>query len=405
MPKYGYKAVNSAGHAFSGVLEGATDRQVAEQLKQQGLWVTKLVNHDKSILHRDLSLSIGGGPKVKLEPFTVFCRQLAVMYRAGIRLVDAVGMLSEHAPSKPFRSVLADIAEQLSDGKQFSAAAASHPSVFSPIFINMTKAGEMSGTLDEMLERLAVYYEKENKTKKKVQSALVYPAIMSVVTVAVVIFMMIFVVPRYVQTFRDMGIELPLSTRIVIAASDFVSGYWYIVLASLFLPKLITAMIRRTDGGGTRLDYIKLKVPVFGKLWHKQALARFSRTFGSLFAAGVPIMESLTLVSQVVANEAIGSVINRVKDGVMKGDTLSEPLRRSKLFPPMLVQMMTVGEQTGALDGMLNKIADFYEDDVDAMADRLKSLLEPIMILIIAGIVGVIVLAVMTPTFKLMQEM
>jgi len=404
VPKYGYKALDSAGNAFSGVLEGATDRQVAQQLKERGLWVTKLVNHEESVLHRELSLTIGG-PKVKLEPFTVFCRQLAVMYRAGIRLVDAVGMLSEHAASKTFRIVLADIAEQLREGKQLSAAAASHPSVFGPIFINMTKAGELGGTLDEMLERLAVYYEKENRTKKKVQSALVYPVLMSFVTIAVVIFMMIFVVPKYVQTFRDMGIELPLATRIVIAASDFVSAYWYVVIAAMFLPKLVTALIRRTQSGREQLDYMKLKIPVFGTLWHKQALARFSRTFGSLFAAGVPIMESLTLVSQVVANEAIGNVIGRVRDGVMKGDTLSEPLRRSKLFPPMVVQMMSVGEQTGALDGMLNKVADFYEDDVDAMADRLKSLLEPLMILVIAAIVGLITIAVMSPTFKMMQEM
>lgn len=404
MPKFSYKAFDAAGKASTGVLEATTELQVVQMLKERGLWLTKLTNHEQSILHRDVQISIGG-QKVKLEPFTVFCRQLAVMYRAGIRLVDAVSMLSEHATSKVLRTVLVDVAAQLREGKQFSAAAADHPSVFSPIFLSMVKAGESGGMLDEMLERLAIYYEKESKTKKKVQSALVYPALMSVVMVAVVFFMMIFVIPKFVQSFQDMGVELPLATRIVIAASDFISGYWYVVLAAMFVPKLVTTLVMRAPRGKAKLDYLKLKIPVFGLLWHKQAMARFSRTFASLIGAGVPIMDGLTLVSQVVSNAAIGNVIERQRDGVMRGESLSEPLRRSKLFPPMLVQMMTVGEQTGAMDDLLNKVADFYEDDVDAMADRLKSLLEPLMILIIAGVVGVIVLAVMTPTFKLMQEM
>lgn len=404
MPKFSYKAYDAAGNASSGVLEAATELQVAQMLKERGLWITKLINHEQSFLRRDLDITIGG-QKVKLEPFTVFCRQLAVMYRAGIRLVDAVSMLSEHASSKVLRTVLADVAVQLREGKQFSAAAAAHPSVFGPIFISMVKAGESGGMLDVMLERLAVYFEKESKTKKKVQSALVYPVLMSIVMVGVIFFMMIFVIPKFVQSFQDMGVELPLATRIVIGASDFISGYWYVVLAAMFVPKLVTTLVKRAAGGKAWLDYLKLKIPVFGLLWHKQAMARFSRTLASLIGAGVPIMDGLTLVSQVVSNAAIGSVIERQRDGVMKGEPLSEPLRRSKLFPPMLVQMLSVGEQTGAMDDLLNKVADFYEDDVDAMADRLKSLLEPLMILVIAGVVGVIVLAVMTPTFKLMQEM
>ncbi|WP_058301309.1 type II secretion system F family protein [Gorillibacterium timonense] len=404
MPKYRYKAVTSAGKPSAGILESATLQQASEELRSQGLWIMSLKDQEDSLLTRDINVSLGGD-KVKLEHFTVFCRQLATMYKSGVSLVESVRLLSEHAPTKPFRKVLAEVAEEMKDGAQFSDAAARHPKTFGPIFVNMVKAGEAGGNLDAMLERLAIFYEKEHNTKQKVKSAMVYPTIMAVVMVLVVTFMMIFVIPKFVDSFASMNVELPLPTRIVIAVSDFMQRFWYLVIAGLFVPKGILTLIRKSETGRERLDYIKLQVPVFGKLWHKQAIARFSRTFSSLFAAAIPLMEGLTLVSQVVANEAIGKVILKLREDIMKGESMSEPLRRNKLFPPMVVEMIAVGEQTGSLDSMLDKVADFYEADVDAMADRLKSLLEPLMILIIAGIVGIIVLAVMTPTFKMIQEM
>ncbi|WP_438434478.1 type II secretion system F family protein [Gorillibacterium sp. sgz500922] len=404
MPKYHYKAITAAGHSSTGTLEAQTLSQASEQLRSQGLWIMSLKDQNDSMLTRDFNISLGGD-KVKLEHFTVFCRQLATMYKSGVSLVDSVHLLSEHAPTKPFRKVLAEIAEEMKDGTQFSDAAAKHPKIFGPIFVNMVKAGEAGGNLDAMLERLAVFFEKEHNTRQKVKSAMVYPTIMAVVMVVVVTFMMIFVIPKFVDSFASMNIELPLPTRIVMHVSEFMQSYWYVVFLIILAPKLTLALIRKSETGRERLDFIKLKVPVFGKLWHKQAIARFSRTFSSLFAAAVPLMEGLTLVSQVVANEAIGKVLHKLREDIMRGESMSGPLRRNKLFPPMVVEMIAVGEQTGALDIMLEKIADFYEADVDAMADRLKSLLEPLMILLLASVVGVIVLAVMTPTFKLMQEM
>ncbi|MEO3945474.1 type II secretion system F family protein [Gorillibacterium sp. CAU 1737] len=404
MPKYIYKAVTASGKAANGVLESPSLQQAAEQLRGQGLWLTSLNDQADSLLTRELEFSFGG-QKVNLEHFTVFCRQLATMYKSGVSLVDAMRLLSEHAPTKPFRQVLGSMAEKMKDGAQFSEAAAEYPRIFGPIFVNMVKAGEAGGNLDGMLERLAVFYEKEHNTRQKVKSAMVYPMIMGVVMVLVVTFMMIFVIPRFVASFASMNVELPLPTRMVIAVSEFLQRYGLVVLPCLFLPKGMSLLIRRSEAGRERLDAWKLRIPVFGTLWHKQALARFSRTFSSLFAAAIPLLETLTLVSQVVANEAIGSVIRKLREDIMKGESMSEPLRRSRLFPPMVVEMMAVGEQTGSLDSMLDKVADFYEADVDAMADRLKSLLEPLMILIIAGVVGIIVLAVMTPTFKMMQEM
>lgn len=404
MPKFSYKAVTTTGKTRSGVLESASVQQASEQLKEQGLWIMSLVDHNDSWLTKDFNLSIGT-TKVKLEHFTIFCRQLATMYKAGISLLDSVVMLSDLTPAKSFRKVLSEVADVMRNGSQFSAAVSLHPKIFGPVFVNMVRAGEVGGNLDGMLERLAVFYEKEHNTRQKVKSAMVYPAFMAVLMVVVVIFMMIVVIPQFVSSFAAMNIELPLATRIVISMSEFVRGYWYIFPLIFILPKLVTTLIRQSASGREILDRIKLKIPVFGKLWHKQAIARFSRTFSSLFAAAIPLLESLTLVSQVVANEAIGNVILKLRDDIMRGESMSAPLSRSKLFPKMVVQMVTVGEQTGSLDTTLEKVADFYEADVDATADRLKALLEPIMILVIAGVVGVIVLAVMSPSFKMMQEM
>ena len=318
-------------------------------------------------------------------------------------MVEAVRILSEQTESKPFRKVLLSVSEDMKKGTQFSVATSTYPSVFSTVFINMIKAGEASGNLDEMLERLAIFYEKEYYTKEKVKSAMIYPIIMAVVMVLVITFMMIFVIPKYVENFAAMGLELPLPTRIVIQLSEFMQGYWYIVIIAMFIPKLLLTAIGKTEKGRYQLDYWMLKIPVFGQLWHKQAIARFARTFSSLFAAAIPMMQAMAIVGNVVNNKAIGDLISESREGIRSGVSMAEPFTRSWLFPPMVVQMMAIGEKTGALDTMLEKVADFYEADVDAMADRLKSLLEPLMILAISGVIGGIVMAILMPTFKMME--
>ncbi|GGG55481.1 type II secretion system F family protein [Paenibacillus radicis (ex Gao et al. 2016)] len=401
MPKFRYKAVTAQGKRSNGMLEAVTIQRAREALSEKGLWVTDLIDTNDSVLYRDISL---GGPRVGTEHFTVFCRQLATMYRAGVSLVEAIQILSEQTSSKPFAKLLSEIAEDMRGGAQLSDSTAKHPTVFSPIFIHMVHAGEVAGNLDVMLERLAIFFEKERNTKEKVKSAMVYPAIMLVLMIVVVIFLMLFVIPQYAVSFEGMGIELPLPTRIVMAVSEFMQGFWYVVLAAMILPFVLVKIIRRSQQGRERLDLLKLKLPVFGKLWHKQALARFARTFSSLVTAAVPLMQGLTIVSHVVGNEAIGKVIGEIREKVLGGEAMSEPLKQSKLFPPMVTQMLTIGERSGAVDDMLEKVADFYEADVDQMAERLKSLLEPIMIIILTAIVGVIVLAVMTPSFKMMQS-
>ncbi|MBH5318232.1 type II secretion system F family protein [Paenibacillus sp. GSMTC-2017] len=400
MPKYRYKAVTSAGKKSVGMLEAVSIQKAREVISEKGLWVTDIIDASETTLYKEISL---GGPKVKTDQFTIFCRQLATMYRAGVSIVEAIQILRDQTASKTLAKLLDEIAEKMRGGQQLSDAVASYPTVFSPVFVSMVHAGEVAGNLDIMLERLAIFFEKERNTREKVKSAMIYPAIMLIMMVFVVIFMMLFVIPQYATSFEGMGMELPLPTRIVMAVSEFTQSYWYIVILSMFVPTLIWKLIRRTEEGRQRTDYFLLKLPVFGTLWHKQAVARFSRTFSSLLVAAIPLMQGLSIVANVVNNAAISKVINDVKDQVMSGNSMAETFKESKLFPPMVVQMMAIGERSGAIEEMLEKVADFYEADVDQMADRLKVLIEPLMILLLTGVVGVIVMAVMMPTFKMME--
>ncbi|WP_409346901.1 type II secretion system F family protein [Paenibacillus sp. MBLB4367] len=402
MPKFRYRAVDDDGRVYKGVVDAQTFQVASDELRRKGLWITELFDQGTSLLHRDISF---GEPRIKNEDFTIFCRQLATLYKAGVNMVEAVRVLGQQTSGKAFKKILLEISGDMQRGTQFSVAAAAYPTVFSSIFINMIRAGEASGNLDEMLNRLAIFYEKEYYTRQKVKSAMVYPAIMGIVTVIVIIILMNFVVPRLVGNFASMGLELPLPTRIVIAISAWMKAYWYVVIAELFVPPIVYKLIARTEKGKYRIDFIKLKIPVFGKLWQKQALSRFSRTFCSLFAAAIPMLQMMSIVSAVVGNEVMAKLIREAREGVRGGASITEPLRNSWLFPPMVVQMLAVGERTGALDTMLEKVADFYEADVDAMADRLKAMLEPLMIVVLAVIVGTIVLAVMLPSFKLMENL
>lgn len=403
MPKFRYMAVDDFGRRTKGTVEAPSFQSAMDELRNKGLWIMELFDLSQSMLHKELKL--GGGPRIKTQHFTVFCRQLSSLYKAGINMVDAVRTLGEQTESKAFKKILSEIAEEMQRGHQFSSAASRYPTVFSNIFLSMVRAGEASGNLDDMLYRLAVFYEKEYYTREKVKSAMVYPVIMAFFTVIVVIILMMFVVPRLVANFQAMGLELPLPTKIVIAVSDWMKVYWYIVFLLAGTPPILLRFIKRFETGVYYLDYVKLKLPVFGLLMHKQAMSRFSRTFCSLFAAAVPMLQMMTIVSSVVGNEVMAKLIRESREAVRGGNSIAEPFRNTWLFPPMVVQMLAIGERTGALDSMLEKVADFYEADVDQMADRLKAMLEPIMIIILAVIVGTIVLAVMLPSFKLISNL
>jgi len=401
MGKFKYVALNGHGKLTKGTLEAPSIPGALQSLREQGLWPLRCFDPSTSIWHRELSF---GGPKVPVRHFTVFCRQLATLYQAGVNMVDALKVLGEQAGHKPFQKVIFRIADELKRGSQFSVAAAAYPTVFNAVFINMIRAGETSGNLDEMLLRLADFHEKEHNTREKIKSAMVFPAIMGVLVILVIMGMMIFIIPQYVNNFERMGLELPMPTKIVIAVSNFAVQFWYLVIVALFIPSLLSVVIRRLPRGSFFLDTVKLKLPVFGELWQKQAIARFSRVFSSLYGAAIPMMQTLTIVSEVSGNEVLRRVVLQSKDQVRAGHSIAEPYKHW-VFPPMVAQMLSVGEQTGSLDTMMSKVADFYEADVEQLSERLKSALEPIMTILLAGIVGVVVLAVMMPTFQLFENL
>lgn len=402
MPKYRYQAMTEAGVPVRGTIEAESFQAADDRLKSEGYWVLSLKDHQDSLLYREINI---GSSRVKSDHFVLFCRQLATMVEAGINVMDALTNLTVQTGSKTLKRILKKCIDSMEQGSQFSEAARKHPQVFNSVFISMVRAGEETGNLSEMLERLAVLHEKEHYTKEKVTSALVYPAFMSVVSVVVIIIMMLYVVPNYVSSFQSMDMELPLPTKIVMGLSEWMQSYWLVLILALCLPVFILLFYYRTDRGRYLIDYAKLKVPIFGKLWHKQSISRFSRTFSTLFSASVSLQNILNITSDVVGNKAIGSVILAAREAVFSGHSMASAFKKSNLFPPMVVQMTAAGEASGTLQVMFEKVADFYENDVDSMADRLKALLEPILLFVMAGIVGVIVLAILLPTFQMMGNM
>ncbi|NOU79209.1 type II secretion system F family protein [Paenibacillus sp. LMG 31459] len=401
MPQFEYQVKTHAGKQLKGKLT-ATDKAIAmEELRKRGLTVFSLVERKTTIL----SMEIYIGNPVKTIHFIIYCRQFATLMRAGVSIVDATRILAEQTESKPLRKALLDVNSSLLRGTAFSQAIQDHKKIFPPLFVSMIRAGEETGDLEGTLERLAVYFEKQHTTTEKIKSALTYPITVGVMAIAAVVYLLWAIVPQFVSMFESMNAELPAITKMVLALSKSIQGQWYIWLLVIIL--LITAyqFAKRTERGAYALDYAKLKIPVFGKLNQKGSIAQFTRTFSSLYASSVPILQSLAIVEEVAGNRVIGGYIRKASDSLRQGKPLSEPLKKAWVFPPLVTQMIAIGEETGALDQMLSKVADFYEMDVENTVDRLKSLLEPLLIAFLAGVVGIIVAAIMLPMFSLYSNM
>ncbi len=397
MPTFRYRAVSESGRTVRGNINAASMNIAMKELKDNGYYVLKMNDTSQSVWMKDL----GFKPTVNIDDFVVFCRQLATLYKSGINLVEAMEVLRQQSESKVLKAVLKEIVDDLVQGSQLSAACSRHPHIFSQLFTNMVRAGEISGNMDEMLERSASFFEKDRYTKSKVKSALIYPVVVGIITIIVVAALLIFVVPRFVDNFKQLKVELPLPTIIVMGVSNWIVDHWFLLLVLCIIPVFLTRWMRTFERGRYILDYMMLKLPVFGMLIHKQSMARFCRTFSTLYAAAVPMLQMLHIIGLIIGNEVVIKVIKESREGLSQGRPLAEPYKDNWVFPPMVVQMLALGEQTGALDVTLQKVADFYEQDVDMMTDRIKSLIEPLMIVFLAGTIGIIVLAVMSPMFKL----
>ena len=341
------------------------------------------------------------GSKVKDKDMAIFTRQFSTMIDAGLPLVQCLNILAEQSKSKNLRGVTANVARNVEEGTTLAEAMRKHHRTFNDLFTNMVEVGEAGGILDVILQRLASYIEKTAALKRKVKGALVYPIVIVGVAVLVIMFMLTFVIPTFAAMFKDMGADLPLPTRIVIGLSDFVRTYILLLIAGLVGCVFAIRSYYRTEGGKSTIDALLLRIPIFGPLIRKVAVARFTRTLGTLVQSGVPILEGLRITASTSGNKVVEKAVLQCRTSVTEGKTLAEPLKGSGVFTPMVTQMIAVGEQTGALDAMLSKIADFYDDEVDTAVNTLTALLEPIMIVFLGGVVGGLVVAMYLPIFKL----
>jgi type IV pilus assembly protein PilC len=400
MPAYLYRAKDSGGQLVTGRADADSEREVVLRLRNQGLLVLG-VERD-----RDLAVMVqtSGGffaRRFSGKELAIFARQFATMVNAGLPVVASLRVLSRQVSHPRLRYLLGQIASDVEAGEGLAAAFSRHGDAFPPVMIHMIHAGEVGGILDEVLLRLATQLEKEEAIRQKVNSALVYPAIVSVMAVGVVIFLMIFVVPRFVQVYADLGTDLPLPTQVLISASDLFQRAWWAVLGALAALLLAVRYARRVDQVAEGWDRLALKVPVFGPLRTKQSIGRFSRLLSGLLGSGITILKALAVVERTVSNRVVAAAVREALEGVRQGQGLAATLRRSGVFPPMVLELIAVGEETGTLEEMLGKVADFYEEEVQRTAERLSASLEPAVIVGLAVTVGFIVSSMMLPIFNL----
>lgn len=399
MPKFKYTGKAQGGGPVSGEIEAESIAQANAMLKQRQI-LPKTIEAKKGLGEIELNIP-GMGPTVTTKDIVIFTRQFATMIDAGLPLVQCLDILASQNENPLMKKILFDVKSSVEGGSTFADALAKHPKTFDGLFVNLVAAGEVGGILDTILNRLSTFMEKGEKLKGKVKGAMMYPVIVIVIAGVIVSGLLIFVVPIFEDMFAGFGAALPLPTQIVVNISDFLQAYWWAIFVGIYAFLQIFKRIYATTKGKRFLDGVMLKMPVLGDILRKSAVARFTRTLGTMLSSGVPILESLDIVAKTAGNLVIEESILKCKDSLSEGKTLSEPLGESGIFPGMVVQMVAVGESTGAMDVMLNKIADFYEDEVEAAVGGLTSMLEPLLMAFLGVVVGGLVMALYLPIFSL----
>ena len=418
MPIFEYKALTSSGKTKKGIVDADTARDARSKLRSDHMHVTEMwevadkkSKKDKSVSKKTRSLPAKKGkpggllskeielfqPKISTRDLATFTRQFSTLLRSGIQLADALNALVEQCADPHLERVLRNVKEEITSGNNLAEAMAKHPRFFSDLYVNMVRAGEASGRLDVVLTRIADYLQKQASLKGKVLAAITYPAIMVIVGMAVVIFLMSYVVPRITQILKDRGQPLPFITEILMTASDFTKAYWIYVLLAMFIGGFFLKSLIGTDAGRLKFDALLLRLPIFGTLFSKQAISRFALTFSTLLKSGLPALDSLKIVALVVNNAKLTQVINNIHARIIEGADIATPIRKSKVFPPMVGYMVSVGEQSGQLEEILDRIAESYEEELDLTIQRLTSMIEPIIIILLAVVVGFIIAAVLLP--------
>jgi len=399
MPTFKYVAKDQAAKTISGKLVAENQTMVIDELRKRKLVIISV----KETKEKSLTSVSFGKPKVKVDDLVVFSRQLATMVDAGIPLVQSLDALQEQIQSGEFRRVISSLRDDIEVGNSLSLAFSKHPHVFDNLYINMVKAGESSGMLNVILERIATYLEKANSLRRKVKSAMVYPIMVLTMAVLITGVLLVKVVPTFKGIFDMLGGELPGPTKILIFISDLITANLIQAIVAVVIVGFIFSRFLRTEKARLKFDALRLKLPVFGSLFRKVAVSRFSRTLSTLIQSGVPILASLDIVAKTSGNKVIETAVYNVRSNVREGESIAVPLIRSGVFPPMVTRMVAVGEQTGELEKMLGKISEFYDEQVDAAIASLTSLIEPVIIVFLGVVVGGIVIALFLPILKITQ--
>lgn len=412
MPAWAYRAMDRSGKEIRGQIEASTEELVIDRLRGMGYFPTE-VKRAKADLGKVALEEMPGikqfmkiltRGKVPLKQMMPFTRQLAVLIGAGLPLLRGIRILAEQTESANLRNALHGIASEIESGNTLSEGMAKYPSVFDRLFVNMIRAGEIGGALEQVLDRLAVFAEKSSAIRSKVKSAMWYPVFVLGIAGLILAGILIFIVPQFSGIYDELGAELPGMTQMLIDMSDVaINRFWVVILTVVFIV-MLWKFIRKYEWGRFGTDTMLLRVPVMGKILQKSAVARWARTFATLLEAGVPILQTLMIVKDTSGNEVISRAVLDVHDSIKEGETISDPLKKFSIFPPLVTHMVAVGEETGAIDTMLNKVAEFYEREVDDAVDGLAKLIEPLLIVFLGGIIGFVVVALYLPVFSLVDQ-
>ena len=417
MAKFDYTALDANGNETSGSIEASSESEALNQLRSDGFYPTQISEAGRGAGKTKVGRSKAGKAarasgkaakgKVNSKTLMIFTRQLATLIDSGLPLLRGLNVLAKQEPNPALRATINNLADSVQSGATFSESLGGHPRIFNKLYVNMVKAGELGGVLELVLARLADYQEKAQKLKNKIVSAMIYPVIVMFIAVAIVIFLMLYIVPKFEEIFDEMlrGAELPALTQGVMDFSEFMQDNWYWLLGGGVLLVIGWKAWSATAGGRQTIDTIKLKLPLIGDVQRKSAIARFSRTLGTLVTSGVPILQALNITRETAGNVILSNAIGKVHDAVKEGESIVQPLEASRVFPSMVISMVDVGEETGQLPDMLLKVADVYDDEVDNAVSAMTSLLEPIMIVFLAVIVGTIVLALFLPLIEIINKM
>jgi type IV pilus assembly protein PilC len=401
MPYFNYTIRDANGQTRSGKVEAPNAEELRKRLQAEGLQVLEVTEDRKAP-----RVPAGGYGRVKLTDLAIFARQFSTMLDAGVSLIRCLDVLQAQTNNARLRKILMDLSARVESGESLSRSMARHPKAFSQLIIGLIRAGEVGGVLEESLQRIAAFLEKDVQLRRKIRSALTYPVIVLLVAIGILIFLVSWLVPQFAQLFKELGIEeLPAPTQFLVDLSALFTQRYYVVLIAVAAVFIAYKLFVSTRVGRRVADRVKLRVPVFGPLHHKIVMARFSRTMGTLLASGVPILQAMETVAGVVGNSVVSDAVIESRARIREGEKIADPLQRSKMFPPMVVHMVSVGEESGSLDHMLNKIADFYENEVEMTIASLTAAIEPVMIVLLGVIVGFIVISMFLPMIEVISNL